>query len=94
MLLGCLSSGYGEGTDEYADVKKYAENIGLAFQIEDDILDYGTEDNKTTFLSFMSVDEAKAKIDELTGEAISVISKYEGSETLTQFARYLSNREV
>lgn len=93
-LLGCLSSGYGEGTDEYADVKKYAENIGLAFQIEDDILDYGTEDNKTTFLSFMSVDEAKAKIDELTGEAISVISKYEGSETLTQFARYLSNREV
>ena len=94
VLLGCLSSGYGEGTDEYADVKKYAENIGLAFQIEDDILDYGTEDNKTTFLSFMSVDEAKAKIDELTGEAISVISKYEGSETLTQFARYLSNREV
>ena len=93
-LLGCLSSGYGVGTDEYADVKKYAENIGLAFQIEDDILDYGTEDNKTTFLSFMSVDEAKAKIDELTGEAISVISKYEGSETLTQFARYLSNREV
>ena len=93
-LLGCLSSGYGEGTDEYADVKKYAENIGLAFQIEDDILDYGTEDNKTTFLSFMTIDEAKAKIDELTGEAISVISKYDGSETLTQFARYLSNREV
>ena len=93
-LLGALSAGYGEGTIEYADVKKYAENIGLAFQIEDDILDIGTEDNKTTFLSFMTVDEAKNKIDELTDEAISVISKYEGSETLTQFARYLSNREV
>lgn len=93
-LLGCLSSGYGEGTDEYADVKKYAENIGLAFQIEDDILDLGTEDNKTTFLTFMTVDEAKHKIEELTSEAVSVISKYEGSETLTQFARYLSSREV
>ncbi len=93
-LLGCLSAGFGDGTNEYADVKKYAENIGLAFQIEDDILDLGTEDNKTTFLSFMTVDEAKAKIDELTDEAISVISKYEGSETLTEFARYLSSREV
>ena len=43
---------------------------------------------------FTVLDEAKEKIDELTGEAISVISKYEGSETLTQFARYLSSREV
>ena len=62
---------------EYINIKKYAENIGLAFQIEDDILDYGTEDNKTTFLSFMSVDEAKAKINELTSEAIDIISKYD-----------------
>ena len=93
-LLGCLSADFDETTPEYADVKKYAENIGLAFQIEDDILDYGTEDNKTTFLSFMTVDEAKAKINELTDEAISAISKYDGSETLTQFARYLSSREV
>lgn len=93
-LLGALSAGYGEGTTEYADVKKYADNIGLAFQIEDDILDIGTEDNKTTFLSFMTESEAKEKINELTDEAISVISKYEGSETLAGFARYLSVREV
>ncbi len=93
-LLGCLAAGYGEGTDEYADVKKYAENIGLAFQIEDDILDVGTEDNKTTFLSFMTEGEAKEKINALTDEAISVISKYEGSQTLVDFARYLSDREV
>ncbi len=93
-LLGCLSAGYGEGTFEYIDIKKYAENIGLAFQIEDDILDYGTEDNKTTFLSFMTIDEAKAKINELTSEAIDIISKYDGSETLTKFALYLSAREI
>ncbi len=93
-LLGCLSADFDENTPEYADVKKYAENIGLAFQIEDDILDYGTEDNKTTFLTFMTVDEAKAKIKELTSEAIDVISKYDGSETLTKFALYLSNREI
>ena len=93
-LLGALCAGYGEGTIEYADIKKYAENVGLAFQIEDDILDIGTEDNKTTFLTFMSESEAKKKISELTDEAVSIISKYEGSEVLAELARYLSNREV
>ncbi len=93
-LLGCLSAGYGEGTEEYSSVKRYAENIGLAFQIEDDILDIGTEDNKTTFLTFMTEDEAKARIASLTDEAISAISKYEGSRTLIELARYLSVREV
>ena len=93
-LLGCLAAGYGEETAEYADVKKYSENIGLAFQIEDDILDMGTEDNKTTFLSFMTESQAREMIDSLTSEAISVISKYEGSRTLTDFASYLSKREM
>jgi geranylgeranyl diphosphate synthase type II len=93
-LLGALCAGYGEGTTEYEDIKKYAENIGLAFQIEDDLLDKGTEDNKTTFLSFMTDDEAKAMIDELTSEAIDIISKYDGCETLTKFALYLAKRKV
>ncbi len=93
-LLGCLSAGYGEQTSEYRDIKKYSENIGLAFQIEDDILDIGTEDNKTTFLSFMTEEEAKEKINALTDEAINVISKYDGSEILAEFAKYLSKREV
>ncbi len=93
-LLGAISAGYGKGSNEYSDILKYSENIGLAFQIEDDILDMGTEDNKTTFLSFMSKEDAIKKIDELTSEAISVISKYEGSETLIEFAKYLSTREV
>ena len=93
-LLGALSAGYGEGTLEYSDIKKYAENIGLAFQIEDDILDMGTEDNKTTFLSFMTEDEAKAMIDQLTDEAIDIISKYDNCEVLTDFAYYLAKRKV
>ncbi len=93
-LLGCLAAGYGDETPEYADIQKYSENIGLAFQIEDDILDMGTEDNKTTFLSFMTESEAKDKINSLTSEAISVISKYDGSQTLIDFANYLSKREI
>ena len=93
-LLGCIAADYGEDTAEYAAVKTYAENIGLAFQIEDDLLDMGSEDNKTTFLTFMSPDEAKEKINELTDGAINAISAYNGSAVLIEFARYLSSRTV
>lgn len=93
-LLGCLGAGYKESTPEYIAVKKYSENIGLAFQIEDDLLDIGTEDNKTTFLSFMTPSEAQIKIDELTDGAIEAISGFKNNDTLTFFARYLSKREL
>ena len=93
-LLGCLAAGYGEDTAEYAAMKKYSECIGLAFQIEDDLLDMGSEDNKTTFLTFMTPDEARAKIDELTECAVNAISSFERAETLVEFARYLSSRTV
>ena len=91
-LLGAIASGHFTGSKEYSDAEKYAENIGLAFQIEDDILDMGTEDTKTTFLSFMSQEEAVKKIKELTETAIDTISKYNNSGTLTELAVYLSTR--
>ena len=93
-LLGCIASGFCEDSDEYHAVQKYAENIGLAFQIEDDLLDMGSEDNKTTFLSFMSPEQAKAKILSLTDEAIQSVSCFENSSVLIEFAKYLSLRTV
>jgi geranylgeranyl pyrophosphate synthase len=93
-LLGCLAAGFGEESEEYAAMKTYSENIGLAFQIEDDLLDMGSEDNKTTFLTFMTVDEAKAKINELTDIAVGAIAGYKDSDVLVEFAKYLSSRTV
>ena len=55
--LGCLAAGVFADSDKFADSRIYAQNIGLTFQIIDDILDAreGDEDeNKTTFLTFMS----------------------------------------
>ena len=71
-LLGCYAAGILSEKDPRAlDAAAYAEGVGLAFQITDDILD-ATGDveilgkkihaddamGKTTFLSFMSVDKA------------------------------------
>ena len=93
-LLGCLAAGYGKGSAPYAAAAVYAEKIGLAFQIEDDLLDAGTEDHKTTFLTFLSEEEAREKIAALTEEAIAAVAPYETNGLLSDFARYLSSRTV
>ena len=93
-LLGCIAAGYREGTDEYVAAEKYAENVGLAFQIEDDILDEGTEDNKTTFLTFMTVESARNTVVGLTGNAKEIIAPYDRDGILSAFADRLAVRKV
>lgn len=104
--LGCIAAGHGADSLKTQKVCEYAKNIGLAFQVIDDILDFVSSEeelgksvgsdashNKTTFLTFYSVDEAKAFAGKLTQNAISAISDIEGSELLTDFACYLLERQ-
>ncbi len=93
-LLGALAAGVSPAEEIWQRIQGYAERIGLAFQIEDDLLDMGTEDNKTTFLTFMTADEARSEIAGLTKEAVSLLSELEHDGILTAFAEYLSSRTV
>ena len=96
-------------TDEklIADAERYAENIGLAFQIVDDVLDvYGDEaalgkplgsdasSGKTTFLSFYSREQALERARILTEEAIAAISQYENTGEAVELAEYLLHRKA
>ena len=91
--LGCLAAGISDCDEKYFASVKYAEDIGLAFQIIDDILDYMEGKRElNSFLSFMSVDEAKAYADELTESGIDAICSYDDG-TLVELARYLTTRE-
>ena len=105
-ILGCLAAGYGEGTSELECVRKYAQRIGLAFQVVDDILDVegdeetvgkslksDAENQKTTFLTFFDIKRAKRYAQSLTEEAKIEISKMNGSEILCALADYLLTRE-
>ena len=105
-LLGCLAAGYDVESDEARQLALYAKNVGIAFQVVDDVLDQtadeevlgkpqGTdaEHNKTTFLSFYEIEEAKKYAGGLTEKAISAASEIENSELLTDFACYLLDRE-
>lgn len=90
--LGCVSAGADDDITSKACV--YAENVGLAFQVTDDLLDDGSEDGKTTYLTFMSRTEAERYAQKLTDNALNVISGLPGNENLTALARYLAVRRV
>lgn len=105
-LLGGFAAGISSEEDpRMQDAARYAENIGLAFQVIDDILD-ATSDNetlgkpvhsdlaqeKTTFLSEMSIEDAFAYAKEKTEQAMQAIEKYENNEILKKLAIYLLNR--
>ena len=91
--LGCLAAGIDENDERCVSAIKYAENVGLAFQIIDDILDYNEGKRElNSFLSFMSVEEAKKYALDLTESGIGAISHYDDG-TFSELAKYLIVRE-
>lgn len=109
MVLGYLASTDNPNQKIINDLEKYAENIGIAFQIRDDILDrissseelgkpVGSDEKnqKTTSLTFMSIEEAEKEVKTLTNEAIRIIEEYyydsNSLHSLTELAKYMENR--
>ena len=102
--LGAIAANAGEEQIRTADV--YGEKIGLAFQIVDDVLDRvgdveklgkpigsDAKNQKSTFLSYMSTEDAMAHAGRLTDEAAAVVSDCAGAQILTELAKYLLNRK-
>ncbi len=101
--IGCVLAGADGKTTLAAD---YAEKIGLAFQIVDDILDVegdseklgkplGSDEknNKTTFVTIYGIDKSRQIVKELTNKAKADIDLFGGDGTvLKEFADYLANR--
>ena len=84
----------------------YAEKIGLAFQIKDDILSEEGDEKilgkpvgndkileKCTYVSEYGLEGAKEKLDKLTKEAIEELEVYnEKAEFLIELAKYIKER--
>ena len=95
----------GGGTEpQIAAAKDYADALGLAFQMEDDLLDVlgdskkmgkatGMDANKNTFVRLFGVDGCRALIREQTEKAVAAIQCFSEPDFLAELAIRLSTRE-
>ena len=104
VRMGAILAGASE--KDLKKLTKYAENIGLAFQIKDDILSEegdpkitgkpvgnDKEMGKCTYVSYYGLDGAKKELEKITQEAIEQLKDYgEKAEFLSQLATYIKNR--
>lgn len=103
-----LASAVLSGADEkqYDLLDKYAESIGLAFQIKDDILDVegnpenmgkntGSDaiNNKSTYVTLFGLDESKRKLKEAIDSAVDKLEAFgSASDFLKGLALYIEKR--
>ncbi|MBQ7172196.1 MAG: polyprenyl synthetase family protein [Clostridia bacterium] len=93
--LGALAAR--ASAEKTRDFAAYAEAIGQAFQVTDDLLDAGESGSDrardlATFLRFMTPEEALAYAAKLTEKGKDAIRKYPGTELLLSFADRLLAR--
>lgn len=90
-LLGCIAAG--AGAKERAAAELFAERLGLAFQLTDDLLDMGTEDNKTTYLTYLTPEEAQSYAKKLTDEAAAAVAEYDRDGVMRDFCEFIRDRD-
>ncbi len=105
VQLGALASGRADA-DNLASLSQYARAIGLAFQVQDDILDVESDTatlgkhqgadiarDKPTYPALLGMDEAKAYALELRDQALHALRPFDfAAEPLRELARYIVER--
>ncbi|MYM64371.1 (2E,6E)-farnesyl diphosphate synthase [Pseudomaricurvus sp. HS19] len=104
VLMGAISAGASE--QQLTSLARYADAIGLAFQVQDDILDVVADTstlgkpqgsdishNKPTYVSLLGLDGARAKARDLLNQALAACDALGNeAEQLRQLARYIVER--
>ena len=102
-VLGVIA---GNGTKEQREAaEKFADALGLAFQIRDDMLDVigtqeemgkgvGTDAEKNTFVRLYGLEACEKLVDRYTKEAISYLDAFQDTEYMIALARSLTDRRV
>lgn len=105
VRLGALASGRSSAASLDA-LQTYARAVGLAFQVQDDILDVESDTatlgkrqgadiarDKPTYPALLGLDAAKAYALELRDQALQALGTFgEAAEPLRQLARYIVER--
>ena len=105
VRMGAILAGASE--EDLEKLSCFADKIGLAFQIKDDILsEEGDEKitgkpvgndrklNKCTYVSFYGLDGAKKELTKIINEALELLNEYgDKAEFLRGFTIYIRDRE-
>ena len=102
-VLGAIVGG---GSEEQIDAAaRFAEGLGMAFQIRDDMLDVigtqqelgkgiGTDETKNTFVRLYGLEACEELVQRYTGYALDALEVYSDTEFLSELAGSLTNRRV
>ena len=105
MMIGAVLAGASEEAVE--DIEKIAKNVGIAFQIQDDILDVTSttevlgkpvlsdeKNEKTTYVNLVGLEKAKEYVETILMEAVRLLEKYEKEDKfLNELLKALIDRE-
>ena len=101
--LGCIAAG---GSPEQREaVRRYAQCLGRAFQVQDDILDVTSTDEelgkptgsdrekeKNTFVSLLGLERSRELVEELTAQAVAALDGFASRDFLVWLANTLAQR--
>lgn len=104
MMVGAILAGASE--QQVKDIERCAYNIGIAFQIQDDILDVvgdseelgkpigsDAQNQKQTYVTWKGLEQSRADVESLSREAASILEGFSGEhEFLKQLILTLIHR--
>ena len=101
--LGVIAGGGSEAQLKAA--ADFAANLGLAFQIRDDMLDVigtqeemgkgvGTDETKNTFVRLYGLETCEELVQKYTNAAIEALDAFENTEFMVALAKSLTDRRV
>lgn len=105
MMIGAILAGASQ--EDIHKIEKSAGLIGLAFQIQDDILDITStmevlgkpihsdeKNNKTTYVTLVGLDQAAKDVESYSKEAILLVNElHQNNEFLEELIAYLIHRK-
>jgi geranylgeranyl diphosphate synthase type II len=101
--LGALAGGANE--EQFSAAWRFADNLGLAFQIRDDMLDVigtreemgkgvGTDETKNTFVKLYGLERCEELVETYTRYAIEALDVFEDNSYMKALAISLTDRRV
>ena len=103
--MSCIAAGAGEA--QLAAASRYAQGVGMAFQIRDDILDVlgdaetlgkntgmDAARDKRNYVSLLGVETAQELVESYTGQAVDALGIFPQDQSfLAELAQALANRD-